>query len=257
MSSKTFHGLAAFQGSDDALSVRNISKMFPLYDTPRDRLKQQVFRNKKYYKEFWAVSDISFTMKKGESRAILGHNGAGKSTLLKIIAGTVMPTSGEIFLRGRVGAIMTMGAGFKQDFTGRENVRVLGALMNVSRKEVDAQMERIRAFAGIGLFFEKPVRMYSSGMLARLAFAVYTCLEPDILIIDEAINVGDADFKRRCLDHVAARVKSGMSLLLASHSPQTIQQFCQSATVLLKGQVVFDGDATEGIKEYNRIRRPL
>lgn len=246
--------LAAFEQSDDALSVRNISKMFPLYNSPRDRLKQQVFRNKKFYTEFWALRNVCFTMKRGESRGIVGHNGAGKSTLLQIIAGTVTPTSGEIFLKGRVGAIMTMGSGFKQDFTGRENVRVLGALMNISNEAVDAQMERIRDFAGIGLFFDKPVRMYSSGMLARLAFAVYTCLEPDILIIDEAINVGDADFKRRCLDHVSDRVKNGMSLLLVSHSPLIVEQFCRTAMVLNKGEVLFDGEVKPALKIYNQTR---
>jgi len=254
MSYKTPSGLESFKQSKNVISVQNISKMFSLYNNPKDRLKQQVFRSKKYYDEFWALKNISFDMKSGESRGIIGHNGAGKSTLLRILAGTITPTSGNIFLKGRVGAIMTMGSGFKQDFTGRENVHVLGALMNVSRELVNAQMERIQAFAGIGIFFDKPIRTYSSGMVARLAFAVYTCMEPDILIVDEAINVGDAGFKRKCLEHVSALVDRGMTLLLVSHSPLIVEQFCQTATVFQKGEIIFSGDVKPALEVYNKSR---
>ncbi len=254
MSYKAPADLEGFKQSDYAVLVRNISKMFPLYRNPMDRLKQQVFRDKKYYDEFWALQNVSFDMKRGESRGIVGHNGAGKSTLLQIIAGTMMPTSGKIFLKGRVAAIMTMGSGFKPDFTGRENVYVLGALMNVPRDQVSGQMDRIQEFAGIGIFFDKPTRMYSSGMLARLAFAVYTCMEPDILIVDEAINVGDAEFKRKCLEHVSALVAQGLSLLLVSHSPLIVEQFCQTATVFERGKIIFDGDVNPALELYNKSR---
>lgn len=254
MSYKALPDLEAFKQSGSAVSVQNISKMFPLYDNPRDRLKQQVFRKKKYYNEFWALRNVCFDMTPGESRGILGHNGAGKSTLLQILAGTITPTSGRIFIKGRVGIIMTMGSGFKQDFTGRENVRVLGALMNVSKDQVDAQMDRIQDFAGIGLFFDKPIRTYSSGMLARLAFAVYTCMEPDILIVDEVINVGDADFQRKCQEHISKLVDKGMSLILVSHSPLIVQQFCRTGTVLKKGEIIFDGDVKAALSEYNKIK---
>ena len=246
--------LEHFRQSEAIISVQNISKMFPLYDNSLDRLKQQMFRRKKYFKEFWALRNVSFDMKKGEARGIMGHNGAGKSTLLRILAGTISPSTGEIFLKGRVGAIMTMGSGFKQDFTGRENVFVLGALMDIPKDRVAARMEQVREFAGIGIFFDKPVRTYSSGMLARLAFAVYTNMEPDILIVDEAINVGDADFKRKCLDHVSALVEKGMALLLVSHSPLIVEQFCRMATVLKNGEIVFDGDVKTAIEEYNSSR---
>jgi lipopolysaccharide transport system ATP-binding protein len=226
-----------------------------MFKSPMDRLKQQIRRDRKYYEEFWAVRDICFELKQGEALGILGHNGAGKSTLLQILAGTMTPTSGRAYIRGKVGAIMTMGSGFKQDFTGRENVYVLGSLMDFSQKEVDRQMDRVRDFADIGMFFDKPVRTYSSGMLARLAFAVYTCLEPDILIVDEVINVGDAGFKQKCLAHVSARTAGGMTLLLVSHSPLIVEQFCRSAIVLKKGQVVYHGDVQTALKEYNQSRK--
>ncbi|MEZ4577568.1 MAG: hypothetical protein R2875_06005 [Desulfobacterales bacterium] len=141
-----------------------------------------------------------------------------------------------------------------KDFTGRKNVFVLGALMDIPKDRVAARMEQVREFAGIGIFFDKPVRTYSSGMLARLAFAVYTNMEPDILIVDEAINVGDADFKRKCLDHVSALVEKGMALLLVSHSPLIVEQFCRMATVLKNGEIIFDGDVKTAIEEYNSSR---
>jgi ABC-type polysaccharide/polyol phosphate transport system ATPase subunit len=239
---------------DVSISVRNISKMFKLFKSPMDRLKQQIRRDRKYYEEFWAIHDISFELRRGESLGILGHNGAGKSTLLQILAGTLTPTSGQAYIRGRAGAIMTMGSGFKQDFTGRENVYVLGALMNFHKKEVDRQMDRIRDFADIGFFFDKPIRTYSSGMVARLAFAVYTCLEPDILIVDEVINVGDAGFKQKCLAHVSAQTANGMTLLLVSHNPMIVEQFCKSAIVLKKGEMIFQGDVKSSLKEYQKAR---
>jgi lipopolysaccharide transport system ATP-binding protein len=245
---------APFIAADVSMSVQNISKMFRMFKSPRDRLKQQLFRNRKFFEEFWAIRDVSFELTRGEALGILGHNGAGKSTLLQILAGTMTPTSGKAYIRGRVGAIMTMGSGFKQDFTGRENVYVLGSLMDFPQKEVGRQMDRIREFADIGLFFDKPVRTYSSGMLARLAFAVYTCLEPDILIVDEVINVGDAGFKQKCLAHVSAQTAKGMTLLLVSHSPLIVEQFCRSAIVLKKGQMAYNGDVQTALKEYNQSR---
>lgn len=248
------YSLEAFRKSEDSLSIQQVSKLFHLYGSSKDRLKQQIFRKKKFYDEFWALRDISFNMKRGESRGILGHNGAGKSTLFRILAGTLKPTSGEIFLKGRVGAIMTMGAGFRADFTGRENVYVLSALMNVSKEDVDVQMDRIRNFAGIGVFFDSPIRTYSTGMVARLAFAVYTTLTPDILIVDEAINVGDADFQKKCHSHVSALLEKGMTFLLVSHAPAIVRKFCRKATVLEKGRVIYDGDVEPALELYNRTR---
>lgn len=246
--------LKSFEESNRSLSIQNVSKMFHLYSSSKDRLKQQIFRKKKFYDEFWALQNISFDMVRGESRGILGHNGAGKSTLFRILAGTMKPTSGEVFLRGRVGAIMTMGSGFRPDFTGRENVYVLSALMNISKNAVDDQMDRIRDFAGIGIFFDNPIRTYSTGMVARLAFAVYTCLSPDILIVDEAINVGDAEFQKKCHEHVSDLLQKGMTFLLVSHAPAIVRKFCRKATVLEKGRVIYDGDVEPALELYNRTR---
>ncbi|MDA8405202.1 MAG: ABC transporter ATP-binding protein [Desulfobacteraceae bacterium] len=246
--------MESFMESDYSLSIRNVGKMFHLYSSSKDRLKQQIFRHKKFYDEFWALQNISFNMERGESRGILGHNGAGKSTLFRILAGTMKPTAGDILLRGRVGAIMTMGSGFRQDFTGRENVYVLSALMNISRDQVDDQMDTIREFADIGIFFDSPIRTYSTGMVARLAFAVYTTLSPDILIVDEAINVGDADFQKKCHGHVSDLLNKGMTFLLVSHSPAIVRQFCKKATVLEKGKVIYDGDVEPALELYNRTR---
>jgi lipopolysaccharide transport system ATP-binding protein len=254
MSYNISQGLDPIIASEVSLSVRNISKMFRMFKSPRDRLKQQFWRHRKFYEEFWAIRNISFELNRGEALGVLGHNGAGKSTLLQILAGTLSPTSGEAYIRGRVGAIMTMGSGFKQDFTGRENVYVLGSLMDFPQKEVTRQMDRIREFADIGQFFDQPLRTYSSGMVARLAFAVYTCLEPDILIVDEVINVGDAGFKQKCLAHVSAQTAKGMTLLLVSHSPLIVEQFCKTAIVLKKGEVIFQGDVKTSLKEYQKAR---
>jgi lipopolysaccharide transport system ATP-binding protein len=246
--------LQSFFSSDLAISVQQIGKMFRMFKNPRDRIKQQIWRNRKYFDEFWAIRDVHFELRRGEALGILGHNGAGKSTLLQILAGTLAPTSGMALLKGRVGAIMTMGGGFRLDFTGRENVYVMGALMDVPRAEITRHMDRIRDFTEIGFFFDEPIRTYSSGMVARLAFAVYTCLQPDILIVDEVINVGDASFRDKCLDHVTAQINNGMSLLLVSHSPQIVEQFCKRAIVLSKGKMIFDGDIQQATIEYNKSR---
>lgn len=235
-----------------SISVQSISKMFPIFKSPKDRLKQQIHRSMQLYEEFWALKDISFDLKKGASLGILGHNGAGKSTLLQILAGTLSPTTGKVLLRGRVGAIMTMGSGFRQDFTGLENIYVLGSLMGVPRKEINRHVDRIKDFADIGMFFDKPIRTYSSGMIARLAFAAYTCLEPDILIVDEVINVGDAKFREKCSEHVAALIQKGMSLLLVSHSPLLVQQFCHQALVLEKGKLIYQGGVKDASQAYGR-----
>ncbi|MBC2714660.1 MAG: ABC transporter ATP-binding protein [Desulfobacteraceae bacterium] len=246
--------LESFQNNDLTVSVQHISKMFPLYNSPWDRIKQKIWRNRNFFEKFWALQDVSFDLKQGEARGLLGHNGAGKSTLLQILVGTLKPSSGSAFIRGRVGAIMTMGSGFKQDFTGRENAYVLGALMDISKDAIDRRMDRIIDFAEVGPFFDRPVRTYSSGMLARLAFGIYTCLEPDLLIVDEAISVGDAAFKQKCLEHISELLKNGMSMLLVSHSPPIIESFCDNATVFERGHIIFDGDVGEAIEVYKRKR---
>ena len=192
----------------------------------------------------------AFTLKRGEALGILGHNGAGKSTLLQIIAGTLTPTSGRVLVRGRVGTMMTMGSGFRLDFTGRENTYVLGSLLGFSRDEIHQQIAKIENFAEIGIFFDQPVRTYSSGMLPRMAFAVYTCLHPELLIIDEILAVGDAAFKEKCLRHMSDMLSKGMAMLLVSHNPGIVQQFCHRAFLIRRGRLVYEGNVESVIKEY-------
>jgi lipopolysaccharide transport system ATP-binding protein len=228
--------------------------MFQLYNSPRDRLKQQLFRKKTFYTPFWALKGISFDVKKGESLGILGHNGAGKSTLLQILAGTMAPTAGEAVIRGRIGTILSMGSGFRLDFTGRENVYILGALMGFEKRQIHESLETIKEFADIGFFFDRPIRTYSSGMSARLSFAVYTCLKPDLLLVDEVINVGDAEFKEKCLAHISHLLDYGMSLVLVTHSPNIVRQFCHSGIVLERGRMVFSGNVEEALKIYQKVR---
>ena len=241
-------------GADIVVSARSLSKMYRLYETPKDRLKQQFFTKKKYYSEFWALENVSFEIKRGESLAVLGHNGAGKSTLLQILAGTVHPTKGEVLIRGRIGALMALGSGFRFDFTGRENIYVLGALLGIPRNQIKEQVERVETFAELGIFLDQPVRTYSNGMLMRLAFGVYTCMAPELLIVDEVLHVGDDNFKDKCLRHITQLLEKGTSMLLVSHDPSVIEQFCQTAVVLEKGRIVFKGDIPDSLHEYNKIR---
>ena len=190
--------------SDVAIKVESLSKCYHIYDTPRDRLKQFVLPrlqrlarqpSKQYFREFWALKDVSFEIKKGETVGIIGRNGSGKSTLLQMICGTLNPTSGSIQTNGRIAALLELGSGFNPDFTGRENVYMNAAVLGLSQGEVDERYEAITEFAGIGEFIDQPVKTYSSGMTVRLAFAISVCVEPDILIVDEALSVGDAAFQ--------------------------------------------------------------
>jgi lipopolysaccharide transport system ATP-binding protein len=198
--------------SDDiAVSVHNVNKRYLLYDRPQDRLKQSLFWRfgKSYGREFWALRDISFEIRRGEALGIIGRNGAGKSTLLQIIAGTLQPTSGVVHVSGRVAALLELGSGFNLEFTGRENVYLNGAILGFSRGEMEQRFDEIAAFADIGDFMDQPVKLYSSGMFVRLAFAVQACVEPDVLIVDEALAVGDVVFHQKCY----ARLYRGCSRL--------------------------------------------
>ncbi|MBW2369683.1 MAG: ABC transporter ATP-binding protein [Deltaproteobacteria bacterium] len=238
---------------DIAVSVRGLSKMYRLYQHPRDRLKQQLRPRKTYFREFWALRNVSFDLKRGETLGILGHNGAGKSTLLQILAGTVRPTSGQAIVRGRVAALMSIGSGFRFDFTGRENIYVLGSLLGVSKKEVNSYVPHIEAFAEIGMFLDQPVRTYSNGMLMRLAFGVYTCLAPELLIVDEVLNVGDIAFKEKCLKHIKQLLENGTSMILVSHNPVVVKNFCKSALVIEKGNLIMSGEVNTKKKKYNEL----
>jgi lipopolysaccharide transport system ATP-binding protein len=231
------YGLTATDG-DVAISVHNVGKMYYLYDRPQDRLKQAfLWGRKKLYREFWALRDISFEVKRGETVGIIGQNGSGKSTLLQIIAGTLTPTTGEIQVNGRVTALLELGAGFNPEFTGRENVYMNGAILGISEAEMRERFDDITAFADIGEFIDQPVKIYSSGMYVRLAFAIATSVEPDILIVDEALAVGDVYFQQRCMRRMREFKESGKAIIFVTHDPAAVKSLCDRAIWLNQGRI--------------------
>lgn len=245
--------------SDDiAIRVENLSKCYTLYDAPRDRLKQFILPRlqrvvgkppKNYYREFWALRDISFEIKKGETVGIIGRNGSGKSTLLQIICGTLAPNSGSVEINGRVAALLELGAGFNPDFTGRENVYMNGSVLGLSKEEIDARFDEIAAFAGIGEFLYQPVKTYSSGMYVRLAFAVIAHVDAEILIIDEALAVGDAFFVQKCMRFLRDFMTRG-TVLFASHDTGAVVNLCKRAVWLHKGRTESDDAPKRVIEAY-------
>ena len=212
-----------------AIKVSHLTKVYKLYDKPIDRLKESLHPlKKKYHKDFYALNDVSFEIKKGETVGIIGKNGAGKSTLLKIITGVLTPSSGHIDVNGRIASLLELGAGFNPEYTGVENIYLQGTLMGYSKEEMEAKIDEILAFADIGDFVYQPVKSYSSGMFARLAFAVAINVEPDILIVDEALSVGDAAFQNKCIRKMEEIGKKGITILFVSHDTQTINKFCNN-----------------------------
>ena len=247
---------------DYAIRVENVSKRFALFNRSEDRLKQMLIprlqraafmKPKAYFTEFSAVKDVTLTVKRGETIGIIGRNGSGKSTLLQMIVGTLQPTSGNVKVKGRIAALLELGAGFNPEFTGRENVYVNGAILGFSRDEMDERFEAIAAFAGIGAFIERPVKTYSSGMFVRLAFAVATAVEPDILIVDEALSVGDEAFQRKCFARIEAIKERGGTILFVSHGAQTIVQLCDRAVLLEAGEKILEGDPKAVVGQYQRL----
>ncbi len=242
---------------DIAISVKNLSKKYRLYDSPQHRLKEALhpFR-KKYHRDFWALRDVSFEVKKGETVGIIGRNGSGKSTLLQLICGTVTPTEGEIKVNGRMAALLELGAGFNPEFTGRDNVYMNTAIIGLSREEVDARFDEIAAFADIGNFIEQPVRIYSSGMYVRLAFAVAVCVDPQILIIDEALSVGDARFQKKCFDRMNSFKEGGRTIILVSHAPNILKTFPSKGMFIDGGRIRYLGDPVEAVLKYMQTLFP-
>lgn len=220
-----------------AISVSNLSKKYQLYESPQCRLKEALhpFR-KKYYHDFWALKDISFEVKKGESVGIIGNNGCGKSTLLKIIAGVLTQTSGNVVVNGRISALLELGSGFNPELTGKENIFMSGTFLGIDRSEMELRYPEIEKFADIGEFIDQPVKSYSSGMFVRLAFSVSICVEPDILIIDEALSVGDATFQYKCMERLNRLTMSGTTLLFVAHDMGAIKTFCNRVIYLKDGQ---------------------
>jgi len=245
---------AGRRNSNIAISVRNLSKKYQLYETPIHRLKEAMHPfKKKYHREFWAVRDVSFEAMQGETVGILGQNGSGKSTLLQMICGTLTPTLGNVIVNGRVSALLELGAGFNPQFTGRENVYMNGAIMGFSSQEIDARFEEIASFADIGDFLSQPVKTYSSGMYVRLAFAVAINVDPMILIVDEALSVGDAKFQRKCYAKLEDFRKKDVTILFVSHDINTIIQICNRAILLDKGQIIDQGEPKCITRLYHKI----
>ncbi|NYT63483.1 ABC transporter ATP-binding protein [Alcaligenaceae bacterium] len=241
-----------------AISVQNLSKCYQIYDAPHDRLKQFVLPRlqhltgkapKQYFREFWALHDVSFEIKKGETVGIIGRNGSGKSTLLQLICGTLSPTSGAITVNGKVAALLELGAGFNSEFTGRENVYMTAALYGLTHAEIDARFEQIIAFADIGQFVEQAVKTYSSGMYVRLAFAVIAHVDADILVIDEALSVGDVFFVQKCMRFLRKFMENG-TVLFVSHDTGAVTSLCQSAVWLQNGQVKYQGSPKSAAEQY-------
>lgn len=233
----------ALRAHDPAIRVNGVAKEFPLSTSPRERLWSLLWP-RRASRCFRALDDVSFEVARGETMGIIGRNGAGKSTLLQILCGTLAPTSGDLRIQGRFAALLELGAGFNPEYTGRENVFLNASLLGLSRQEIGSRLEEIRDFADIGDFFDRPVKTYSSGMYVRLAFSVAIHTEPDVLVIDEALSVGDIRFQMKCLDRIDALRSRGATILFVSHSLEQVKRFCQTALWLENGKVKLLGEAS-------------
>ena len=229
--------------SEPAIQVRQLGKSYQIYSRPGDRLKQFLWRGRRHFhRDFWALRDVSFDVAPGATVGIIGRNGSGKSTLLQLICGTLTPTTGSVRITGRVAALLELGAGFNPEFTGRENVFLYGAVLGLSEAELRDRFDRIIAFADIGAFIDMPVKTYSSGMFVRLAFSVAINVDPDVLIIDESLSVGDARFQQRCMAKLRQLQERGVSVLFVSHDAEALKRLCEHVIVLHDGEVVNAGD---------------
>ncbi|PZL90350.1 sugar ABC transporter ATP-binding protein [Pantoea graminicola] len=244
---------------NNALEIIDVSKCYQVFDSPVRRLKQFIVPNierklgkvpRVYHEEFWALQDINFNLPKGETLGVVGRNGSGKSTLLQIIAGTLSPTQGVVNIQGRVAALLELGAGFNGDFTGRENVYLNGALLGLTKEEIDNKLDDILSFADIGHFINTPVKTYSSGMMVRLAFAVQAQIDPEILIVDEALAVGDAKFQAKCFARLKQLKNNGTSILFVSHATEQIITHCDKAILLNDGSIVDNGAPKDIVNKY-------
>lgn len=251
MSSSNYIEKDILPAVDIAVTLENVNKCFHIYDKPHHRLLQGLFRGKKtFHKEFWAIQDVSFEIPKGQTVGIIGRNGAGKSTLLQILAGTLAQTSGVVDIRGRVTALLELGAGFNPEFTGIENIYLNGAIYGLNSQEIDAKFDEIVSFADIGEFISQPVKTYSSGMYVRLAFAIQASLEPDIFIVDEALAVGDASFVHKCMTRFQNLRDNGTTILLVTHDATAVRTLCERAIWLDKGVVRLDGQPAGIVDKY-------
>lgn len=250
--------------SDNNISIRveDLGKCYQIYPRSATRLKQAITNRihgvigkppPKYYSEFWALREIGFEVPKGEAFGVIGRNGSGKSTLLQLITGVLTPTSGTVETRGRIAALLELGSGFNPEFSGRENVYLNGMLLGLSRAEIDARFDGIAAFADIGEHLDRPIKTYSSGMLVRLAFAVQVQIDPDILIIDEALAVGDALFQKRCFARINRLADDGVTILFVSHDQETVRTVTRRALLLHEGRAIATGTSSETLRAYRRL----
>ena len=241
---------------DNIIEIVHLQKKYELYDKPIDRLKEAInFTKKTYHTDFYALRDISLTIKAGDCVGIVGVNGSGKSTLLKLITGVLTPTAGEIITRGKVAALLELGAGFNPEYTGRENIFLNGTMMGYSEKEMEMRVQPIIDFADIGSFIDQPVKMYSSGMFARLAFAVAINVNPDILIVDEALSVGDTRFQMKCIEKMKELRDKGTTILFVSHATEQIKRFCTRTIWIRDGLVFRDGEASQIVDLYDNFMK--
>lgn len=248
------------QAQSSIITVKNIEKTFRMYRRPQDRLKQMIMPRLKlgkggteYFDKFTALHNINLNLGRGETVGIVGRNGSGKSTLLQIICGTLQPTSGEVLVNGRVAALLELGAGFNPEFTGRENVYLNGAIVGLSRSEIDQRFEKIARFANIGQFIDQPTKSYSSGMYVRLAFSVAIHADPDILIVDEALSVGDESFQRKCFARIEDMQSRGTTILFVSHSAQSVIELCDRAILLDGGEILLEGTPKKVVGQYQKL----
>ncbi len=237
--------------SDAVIKLENVSKYYKLYDTSRDRLKEALNPfGKKYHKEFYALNDISFKLRKGECLGIIGRNGAGKSTLLKIISHVIPPSSGIVMVNGTISALLELGTGFNPEFTGWQNIFFYGAILGFKKGDIEKEVDEIVKFADIGQYINQPVKTYSNGMYLRLAFAIQTSLVPDILIVDEVLSVGDIFFQQRCHQRIEKLLSRGTALILASHDMQAIEKYSTNTLLLDRGETQFYGNPNDAVQRY-------
>ena len=237
--------------SKPLIEAENLGKVFHIYDRPDLRLRQFLLGwRRRYYREFWALRGVSFAVGEGETVGFMGRNGAGKSTLLQLVCGTLAPSEGQVTVRGRISALLELGSGFNPEFSGHDNVYLYGSLLGLTAEDIDARYDRILTFADIGQFIDLPVKTYSSGMLVRLAFSVAINIDPEILVVDEALAVGDARFTARCMTQLRRLQDRGVAILFVGHDLEAFARLCTRAYVLHDGQLVHDGDPRETVSWY-------
>ena len=241
--------------SKNAIEIKNLSKMYRLYNKPSDRLKDSLgFGKKKRYREHYALRDVSFDVREGECVGIIGTNGSGKSTILKIITGVLAPTAGEVSVHGRISALLELGAGFNPEYSGLENVYLNGIMLGFSQNEINERLDEILSFADIGDFIHQPVKTYSSGMFVRLAFAVAINIDPEILVVDEALSVGDVFFQAKCYHKFEEFKKQGKTILFVSHDLGSVSKYCDRVILLNQGEKLDEGSPKAMVDMYTRIQ---